>query len=263
MKEIKPRRTFWQRYMDKFGLKKLPREIVRPFSICGGDYIDDKELRIAPSWGMGMWLYILRNFAYLIAFMGLAGGVALPRSFAEPEVIPMMVGGGVVGIILHIAFYLIPKRQAVFDRATGMVRTPNHPLIRKKATETPFEEWEAVTTFHYTQIGAPTHRIFIRNTRIPYVVLVGQTATFDEILGMWSFLLQYMKSDAPLPDVPDLEQYPNRTKGLGTWEEWKWKSRLPDFVDPYEVAKARMEREQAEKESDNAAGMKKTDTPAA
>ena len=84
MKEIKPRRTFWQRYMDKFGLKKLPREIVRPFSICGGDYIDDKELRIAPSWGMEMWLYILRNLAYTAAFVGLVVSLVAPTKFDTP-----------------------------------------------------------------------------------------------------------------------------------------------------------------------------------
>ncbi len=261
MKEIKPRRTFWQRYMDKYGIRKLPREIVRPFEVCGADYLDDKELRIAPSWGMEMWLYILRNLAYLIAFMGFAGGVALPNSFAEPEVVPMIVGGGGIGVILHIASYLIPKRQAVFDRTTGMVRTPNHPFVRKKATETPFDEWEAITTFHYTQIGSPTYRLFIRNTKIPYIVLVGASSTFDEVLGMWSFLLQYMKKDAPLPDVQSFKKYPNRTKGLGSWEEWKWKSRLPDFVDPYEVAKARMEREQARKQSNNAVATQKPHEP--
>jgi len=263
MKDVKPRRTFWQRYMDKYGIKKLPREIVRPFSICGGDYIDDKELRIAPSWGMETWLYILRNLAYMAAFLGFIVSLVAPTKFNTPIYSELFFVSLLVGVFLHIVSYLIPSRQAVFDRTTGTVRTPNHPLVRKKATETPFEEWEAITTFHYTQIGAPTHRIFIRNTKIPYVVLVGQTATFDEVLGMWSFLLQYMKRDAPLPDVPDLAQYPNRTKGLGTWEKWERKSRLPDFVDPYEVAKARMEQEQAEKESENAVVIKKTDSPTA
>ncbi|HEC18238.1 MAG TPA: hypothetical protein ENI97_02730 [Gammaproteobacteria bacterium] len=263
MKEVKPRRTFWQRYMDKYGIRKLPREIVRPFEVCGADYLDDKELRIAPSWGMEMWLYILRNLAYTAAFVGLIVSVVAPTKFDTPIYSKLFFISLAVGVILHIASYLIPKRQAVFDRTTGMVRTPNHPLIRKKASETPFEEWEAITTFHYTQIGSPTYRLFIRNTKIPYIVLVGASSTFDEVLGMWSFLLQYMKKDAPLPDVQSFKKYPNRTKGLGSWEEWKWKSRLSDFVDPYEVAKARMEQEQAEKKHNNAVGTKKPHTPAA
>lgn len=231
--------------------------------VCVADYMDDKELHIAPSWGMEMWLYLLRNLGYFVAFLGFAGAFASPRSFAEPEVLPMIIGGGGIGIILHVASYLIPKRQAVFDRTAGTVRTPAHPLIRKKPTETPFEEWEAITRFYYTQIGSPTYEIFVRNTHIPYIVLIGVAGTFDQVLAMWSFLLQYMKKDAPLPDVPDLEQYPNRTKGLGTWEEWKWKSRLPDFVDPYEVAKAKMDHEQDGKETDRNAGMEKPDAPTA
>ncbi len=263
MKEIKPRRTFWQRYMDKYGIKKLPREIVRPFRVCAAEELDDKELRIAPSWGMEMWLYILRNLAYTAAFVGLMVSLVAPTKFDTPIYAKLFFVSLTAGVILHVASYLIPKRQAVFDRTTGMVRTPNHPLIRKKATETPFEEWEAISRFYYTEIGSPTYELFVRNTRIPYVVMLGVTSTFDGVLGMWSFMLQYMKKDAPLPDVPDLEQYPNRTKGLGTWEEWKWKSRLPDFVDPYEVAKARMEREQAEEKSESAVGTKKPHTPAA
>jgi len=247
-RSIHPRlrkKGFWQRYMEKYGIRKLPREITRPFEVVGAEELDDRELRISPSWGMGMWLYLLRNFSLVAATMGGAG--LLVRSFDDDTSFWLFVVGLSLALLFFIASRLLKPRQVVFDRTTGMVRTPAHPLLFREPTETPFEEWEAVSTFHYTQIGSPTFRLFVRNTKIRYPVLMGVSATFDEVLGMWSFLLQYMKKDAPLPDVPDLEQYPNRTKGLGTWEEWELASRWPDFVDPYEEAVDRMEAEQKKK----------------
>ena len=249
-RSIHPRlrkKGFWQRYMEKYGIRKLPREITRPFEVVGAEELDDRELRISPSWGMGMWLYLLRNFGYTAAIIGIAGILASQLGFADPFFRPFLLIGLPAGIFFHLLSYLIKPRQVVFDRTTGMVRTPAHPLLFRKATETPFEEWEAISWFYYTQIGSPTYNFLVRNTKIRYPVLMGVSATFDEVLGMWSFLLQYMKKDAPLPDIPSLAKYPNRTKGLGTWEEWELASRWPDFVDPYEEAVDRMEAEQKKK----------------
>ncbi len=233
------RKGFWKRYMEKYGIRKLPREITRPFLVTAGDSVDDKELRISPSWGMGMWLILLRRFGYLTALTGFLIGVA--TTFEEPFAHCPLIIGLAAGLGLQILSYLIKPRQVVFDRTTGMVRTPAHPLLGREATETPFSEWEAISTFHYNPIGVPIYRLFVRNTNIRYPVLMGVSGTFDEILAMWSFLLQYMKVGEPLPDVPDLEGYPNRTQWLCSWDEWEaWKSR-PGFVDPYEVAKAKME----------------------
>ncbi len=233
------RKGFWQRYMEKYGIRKLPREITRPFLVTAGDSVDDKELRISPSWGMWMWLHLLRNFSFVAATMGVGGLLAL--SFDDEVSFWLFVVGLSLGIGFHVVNRLLKPRQVVFDRTTGMVRTPAHPLLGREATETPFSEWEAISTFHYTPIGLPVYRLFVRNTKIRYPVLMGSPSDFDEVLGMWSFLLQYMKSGEPLPDVLDLEGYPNRTKGLCTWDEWEELRSRPGFLDPYEVAKAKME----------------------
>jgi hypothetical protein len=55
----------------------------------------------------------------------------------------------------------------------------------------------------------------------------------DYALGYWSFLVQYMDKDGPLPECVDLEKYPNLTKGLGTWKEWEEAQRTIGYVDPY------------------------------
>jgi hypothetical protein len=42
-----------------------------------------------------------------------------------------------------------------------------------------------------------------------------------------------MDKDGPLPDVVDLEAYPNRTIGLGTWKAWKEGTAQRGKPDPY------------------------------
>jgi hypothetical protein len=44
-----------------------------------------------------------------------------------------------------------------------------------------------------------------------------------------------MENNLPLPDIPHLKDYPNRTNGLGSWKEWpEGKSRIGK-PDPYYV----------------------------
>ena len=46
---------------------------------------------------------------------------------------------------------------------------------------------------------------------------------------------QYMDKSKPLPDVPWLEDYPNKEPGLGDFESWKVKQKKDEIVDPYAV----------------------------
>ena len=34
------------------------------------------------------------------------------------------------------------------------------------------------------------------------------------LIGYWSFIVQFMKKDGPLPDVPELHQYPDKIEGV-------------------------------------------------
>lgn len=38
----------------------------------------------------------------------------------------------------------------------------------------------------------------------------------QELIGYWSFIVQYMKKSAPLPEVPALHQYPDKIEGVVT-----------------------------------------------
>ncbi len=64
-------------------------------------------------------------------------------------------------------------------------------------------------------------------------MLTASITGIDTPLAYWSFLVQYINKNAPLPDVPALDEYPNRTQGLGTWKEWEEKERTIGHADPY------------------------------
>jgi hypothetical protein len=54
----------------------------------------------------------------------------------------------------------------------------------------------------------------IHKDRKQSVILIRTTANPQSLAGFWSFIVQYMKEEGPLPDVPALYQYPNRTPGV-------------------------------------------------
>ncbi|RFA29870.1 hypothetical protein CAI21_08530 [Alkalilimnicola ehrlichii] len=91
----------------------------------------------------------------------------------------------------------------------------------------PFAETEAYHQRAFKPIGATgagnneDQIVLMHLERKQMCVLDSSAGGPDRPLAIWSFLVQYMDKDGPLPDVPALAEYPNRTPGLGSWDEWK------------------------------------------
>ncbi len=124
----------------------------------------------------------------------------------------------------------------VFDREKSVFRAKLG--FPGKITEIPFAESEGRLKFVAGARGAPSHDLALAHPTLGSWSLMETIGDNNLLLGYWSFLVQYMDKTKPLPDVAWLQDYPNRTRGWGTREEWEALSEEPGFIDPYEQWKA-------------------------
>jgi hypothetical protein len=130
----------------------------------------------------------------------------------------------------------------VFDREKGVLRkwvsaNKKDPGPRSVPREYPFSECEA----RLSRVDNPMRATFAHSLNIYHPSEKGAVfSTFDfsekdHALGFWSFLLQFMDKEALLPGYPMLKPFANRTKGVGSPDEWAAFKKLPGFVDPLQV----------------------------
>jgi hypothetical protein len=130
------------------------------------------------------------------------------------------------GLMHYLSRRLKPRRFVVFDRERGVYREPG-------GEEYPWSEVGARIGVGGSITGATNHMLFLTYKEDPLYTVDATHSGIDMPLGIWSFLVQYMDKDAPLPDVPQLAQYPNRTSGLGGWKEWEERHKTCYDPDPY------------------------------
>jgi hypothetical protein len=212
--------------------KPLPKRVLRPFIYGEPVSIDDKQYVILGLGDRVEFVIFLMAFPYVIALGGGLGWLA--TGLREPIALIVAIAALIVAITMHYASKRMKHNQfTVFDREKGIVSFPKG-LFSSEVTEGPWEDWSARLWIQSTSVGAPQHTLSL--VHLPTGrkgMLTASITGIDTPLAYWSFLVQYMDKNAPLPDVPALDEYPNRTKGLGSWKEWEEKERSIGHSDPY------------------------------
>jgi hypothetical protein len=206
--------------------------MLRPFVYGEPVSIDDKQYVILGLGDRVGVVIFLMAFPYAIAFGGALFWAAF--HFNQPIALSVSLISLAIALTMHYASKRMKHNQfTVFDREKGIVSFPKG-LFSSEVTEGPWEDWSARLWIQSTSVGAPQHTlslVYLPTGRMG--MLTASISGIDTVLGYWSFLVQYMDKDAPLPDVPALKDCPNRTKGLGTWKEWEVKERTIGHSDPY------------------------------
>ncbi len=212
--------------------KPLPKRLLRPFVYGEPVSIDDKQYVILGLGDRVEFVIFLMAFPYVIA---LGGGVGwLATGLREPIALIVAIVALVIALTMHYVSKRMKHNQfTVFDREKGTITFPKG-MFQRGVLEGPWEDWSARLWVQSTSVGAADHTLSL--VHLPTGLMCMLTASLggiDTPLGYWSFLVQYMDKDAPLPDVPALNEYPNRTNGLGTWKEWEEAQRTRGHIDPY------------------------------
>jgi hypothetical protein len=213
--------------------KILPKHrLLRPFYHETPKRLDEKQYVIPSISSLKDGLHFFYGGLYMIA-----GTAAFGWSLTKFEVDPAL---WVTLICLAIAIpahiygrSLKQDRFIIYDRERGIVRL-EYGWFRLKYREIPFWESEGylVTSPNHAGLMRPTLHLQ-HPSKGSFVIVEG--AEYDLPLGYWSFLIQYMDKSKPLPDVPWLEDYPNKEPGLGDHKSWKEKQKKDEIVDPYAV----------------------------
>ncbi|MCU7843221.1 MAG: hypothetical protein KZQ93_05210 [Candidatus Thiodiazotropha sp. (ex Monitilora ramsayi)] len=212
--------------------KPLPKRLLRPFVYEEPVSLDDKRLVIL---GLGDRVEAIQGFMILPYVIALGGGVGwFATGFREPIALIVAIVALAIALLMHYASKRMKHNQfTVFDREKGTVSFAKG-LFSSGLLEGPWEDWSARLWIQSTSVGAAQHTLSIVHLPTSKMGMLTASITgVDHALGYWSFLVQYMDKDAPLPDVVDLKKYPNRTKGLGTWQEWKNGTSKAGRLDPY------------------------------
>jgi hypothetical protein len=210
----------------------LPKRWLRPFKTSDYVTIDNKRL-VQEGIGKKEIIGFFSGLAYLAG--GTAGFLGVISSGNFPELFNISGITLIIGIILHV----IAKRTPVswytyFERDTGYFETRFG--FRRKRYRIPFKDCEGRLIASGSYIGTINYSLVLTYPGIGGFLLMQRPASsVEDMLGYWSFLVQYMDNKKALPDIKALENYPNREPGLGTWKEWEERQKNPDFTDPYAV----------------------------
>jgi hypothetical protein len=208
----------------------LPKRVVRPFWTPAMVSIDDKRM-VLEGIGKRDFLSILSGLCLVI------GGSVLIVWFVANSGFSTDFYVALAFLTLSLILYLWYKRSPVswykyFERDTGIFET-RHGFTRKRYRLN-FSDCEARLSTRPTYVGSINYSLSIVSPGTGGFHLMELSASgTDILLGYWSFLVQYMDKNKPLPDVKELSAYPDREPGLGSWQEWEEKEKQLDFVDPY------------------------------
>ncbi len=225
--------------------KPLPHLVLRPFVITWQHMSDDNHLVFGNVGKPFFAICIILSVFFII------GGVATYSIWTATEeiiyikwgIFCLVIGGG--GFVLGVNKIGLPTRFTVFDRQKGRIRFAGYIRkglkFEKQKIDVPFSECEGrVARRDNPQYASFLTALSIHHDSTDLLPYWGEYAERDDAIGAWSFFVQFMDKDAPLPDHPALAGYPNRTKGVGTGQEWEKAKKQKGFIDPMDVWEGRV-----------------------
>jgi len=117
-------------------------------------------------------------------------------------------------LLLILLFQLVKPRTLSFNRENHSIKYPKRNSLLKYFEED-YDKFKGKIRYLRSPFGKRKAILFLEHIENNHSILLCSTLQNPRnLLGYWSFLVQYMKKNAPLPDVPELHNYPNKTAGI-------------------------------------------------
>jgi hypothetical protein len=205
--------------------------------------LDEKQLALVAEGDKRNWVNMLRGFAYvttlgasgIVVISWLSGKVEQWSDFDVP-ILEIAVIAFVVSILLKfIENKLQPTRFIIFDREQGTVSFPLGWTSGGGRATFPWNEMVGRLSLGPTVAGESRHLLIMVHRLTGHgPILMKCIMGIDYPLGVWSFLVQYMDKDGPLPNVPELAHCPKLTDGLKESDkDWFEQNGYGARSDPY------------------------------
>ncbi len=214
---------FWRNHPDLPHVD-LPQAIMRPFWHPEALLLDDKKfcipLKMQRPRLFSAFLLIMSLAVLTVSFLRsheiyqiyIQQGGANNRLYEETAMVGGLFAISLLGLYL---FYRISRvRRVYFKRDSHSVYYPRRGLM-PRYLETNYDEFQGRIEHKKSLLGKRISILSLNHENPRQSILLTSTRDNPQTLaGFWSFIVQYMKVDGPLPDVPALYEFPNRTPGV-------------------------------------------------
>jgi hypothetical protein len=215
--------SIWRKYPELADVL-LPQKIMRPFWHPKANAVDDHAYASDLPYERPLFICSLILIGVLSG-LGLAAYVvwvylqshgAITRLDNDLAIMLLVVVTVLVfaGFLLRIFIKAVPARHWKLERQKQQVTVPSHTLLPKYFTDS-YDQFQAKLLHEINIFGRRRTRLVIEYLKTgQQICIFSTTDPTDVLVGYWSFIVQYMKPNAPLPDVPTLNHYPNTTPGV-------------------------------------------------
>ncbi|MDQ1363271.1 MAG: hypothetical protein QG652_1132 [Pseudomonadota bacterium] len=215
--------SFWREYPELADVI-LPQKIMRPFWHPKANTLDNHVFSTDLPYERPL-LICSGILASALLCLALAAFViwrhlhaSEPKTGLDNElIITILLSGlalGAGGYFIHLFIRAVPVRHWQLDRQTHRITVPLPTLVPDYFSDQ-YDQFQAKILHEINILGRRRARLVIehRQSGRQICIFVGSDAN-SRLVGYWSFIVQYMKPDAPLPDVPALNHFPNTTPGV-------------------------------------------------
>ncbi|MCW9013489.1 MAG: hypothetical protein OQL06_06865 [Gammaproteobacteria bacterium] len=204
---------------------ELPQTIMRPFWHPVPDELDDNTFSIILTGERPVAIAIIILLLSVALFMASIFSIynlymhigthafrwnAETAYYSVLTAVLLLTGTG----LLFLFFKLVQIRKVVFDRHNHCIQYPQQGLLPRYHKKN-YDDLNGKIIQLKNPFGKRIAKLILENPDTGHIISLYSTHKSPQALaGYWSFIVQYMKPDAPLPDVPLLHNYPNTTPGV-------------------------------------------------
>lgn len=216
--------SLWRKYPELADVV-LPQKIMRPFWHPNANKIDNHvfstdlpyERPLLICGGILMSAILCLAVAVFAIWRHLH--TSEPRTEIDDELIitilVTVMALGVGGFLINLFIKAVPARHWELDRQTHKITMPTNKLVPGYFTDQ-YDQFQAKILHEINIFGRRRTRLVMEYQKSGQQICIftSSDAANNMMVGYWSFIVQYMKPDAPLPDVPALNHFPNTTQGV-------------------------------------------------
>jgi len=214
---------YWRKYKTNQNTD-LPQKIMRPFWHVEAEKLNDKVFSTVLLHEKPKILQYVILFLTLPLFhFSVNGFLLFKKTLSDIRIwnnndIYLFISFSAVLVIAFLLIFLFFKmtRQRIlsFNREKHTICSAKGALLPHYLNHN-YDELTGAIECYKNIFGKRKTWLVLKHQAEKYKIRL--CYTYDspqDLIGYWSFIVQYMKKDAPLPDVPALCQYPDRIKGV-------------------------------------------------
>jgi hypothetical protein len=204
----------------------LPQKIMRPFWHPEAEKLNDEIFSMILSHERPKFIqFIVLLLTIPLLYFSITGFLQASASInninaLSDQDIYLLLSNLTMLITAFLLYFLFSKiikqRHLCFDRKQHNVLSAKKSILPKYLNHD-YDDMLGAIECYKNLFGKRKSWLVLKHKTEKYKIRLYYTYDSpQELIGYWSFIVQYMKKNAPLPEVPALHQYPDKLEGVVT-----------------------------------------------